>query len=191
MTREFRRDVRERVLDAAHAETVTQGWSQVRIGEVATASGVSRPTLYREFGSKDGVGEALLAREAERFFTGIAAILETHHDVGEGIRDAVAFTLDQAADNPLLHAVLTGSRSGDAGLLPFLTTRSELILGGGRALLADWVDRAEPGHPSREVDEVVDAVVRLVVSHLVAPALRPVEVAARIQRLLRAALPRR
>jgi hypothetical protein len=32
---EFRRQVRERVLDAAHDQTVERGWDQVRIGEVA------------------------------------------------------------------------------------------------------------------------------------------------------------
>lgn len=189
MSAPFRAQVRARVLDAAHEATVTRGWDRVRIGEVAAASGISRPTLYREFGSKDGVGEALVAREADRFFVGIAAVLREHRDVATGIRSAIVFTLDESADNPLLRAILTGSRDGDVALLPFLTTRSELLLGGGRALLADWVGRVEPAHPSRDVDEVVDAVVRLVVSHLVAPALPAVEVASRMERLVRRLLP--
>ena len=47
---EFRRQVRERVLEAAYAHTVERGWDRVRVGEIAVESGVSRPTLYREFG---------------------------------------------------------------------------------------------------------------------------------------------
>ena len=86
--------------------------------EVAVASGVSRPTLYREFGTKDGVGEALVAREADRFFSGIAEQLEQHDDPPEGVRAAVRFTLDEAGGNPLLRAILTGSRIDSSAAKP-------------------------------------------------------------------------
>ena len=189
MNAPFRADVRERVLDAAHRATVERGWDRVRVGEIAVDGGVSRPTLYREFGSKDGVGQALVAREADRFFDGIADVLGRHADVGAGVSASTVFTLDESAVNPLLRAILTGSRAGDIALLPFLTTRSELVLGGGRALLADWIGRVEPHQAARDVDQAVDAVVRLVVSHLVAPALPSAEVGARIERLVRCLLP--
>ncbi|MFP8963472.1 TetR family transcriptional regulator, partial [Streptomyces nanhaiensis] len=35
--------------------------------EVAAAAGFSRQTLYSEFGSKEGLGTALVARELEAF----------------------------------------------------------------------------------------------------------------------------
>lgn len=180
---EFRRQVRERVLDTAAALTVDRGWDRVRIGEVATASGVSRPTLYREFGTKDGVGEALVAREAERFFTGIAAQLEQHEDPAEGVRAAVRFTLDEAAENPLLRAILTGSRSGDTSLLPFLTTRGDGIIGGGNALVGDWMRRRRPELDPRAVTDAVDAIVRLTISYLVSPGLGHADAADRLARL--------
>jgi AcrR family transcriptional regulator len=180
---EFRRQVRERVLDTAAALAVEHGWDRVRIGEVATASGVSRPTLYREFGTKDGVGEALVAREAERFFTGIAAVLDESDTVPEGVRGAVRFTLDEAADNPLLRAILTGSRSGDTGLLPFLTTRGDAIIAGGSGLVGGWVRKREPEIDGRVVDDAVDAIVRLTISHLVSPGLGHAEAADRLARI--------
>lgn len=180
---EFRRQVRERVLDTAAALAVEHGWDRVRIGEVATASGVSRPTLYREFGTKDGVGEALVAREAERFFTGIAAVLDESDTVAEGVRGAVRFTLDEAADNPLLRAILTGSRSGDTGLLPFLTTRGDAIIAGGSGLVGGWVRKREPEIEGRVVDDAVDAIVRLTISHLVSPGLGHAEAADRLARI--------
>jgi AcrR family transcriptional regulator len=180
---EFRRQVRERVLDTAAALTVERGWDRVRIGEVAVASGVSRPTLYREFGTKDGVGEALVAREAERFFSGIAWELEQHEDLAGGIRAAVLFTLDEAGGNPLLRAILTGSRSGDTSLLPFLTTRGDPIITGGNALVGDWMHRRRPALDPRTVADLVDAVVRLTVSHLVSPSLTNAEAADRLSRL--------
>lgn len=183
---EFRRQVRERVLEAAHRHTVERGWERVRVGEVAVDSGVSRPTLYREFGNKDGLGEALMIREAERFFEAIAAVLaRPHPDTGAALGAATRLTLDEAEANPLLRAVLTGSRAGDAGLLPFLTTRSDAIRESGRVLIGDWLSTREPSLDVAVVDEVVDAVVRLTISHLVAPSLPSDEVGERMTRLAR------
>ena len=183
---EFRRQVRERVLEAAHRHTVERGWERVRVGEVAVDSGVSRPTLYREFGNKDGLGEALMVREADRFFAAISAVLdEEHADSGAAIGAAARLTLDEAESNPLLHAVLTGSRVGDAGLLPFLTTRSDTIRETGRVLIGDWLSAHEPSLDVAVVDETVDAVVRLTISHLVAPSLPSDEVGERMARLVR------
>ena len=159
------------------------------MGEVAVDSGVSRPTLYREFGNKDGLGEALMTREAERFFAAIADALDQHEDVARAVAAATRLTLEEAADNPLLRAVLTGSRSGDAGLLPFLTSRSESIRESARALLAAWLATAAARAPARRrVEETVDALVRLVISHVVAPALDPVDVGERIAHLVGALL---
>ncbi|MDD7967226.1 TetR/AcrR family transcriptional regulator [Actinomycetospora lemnae] len=183
---EFRRQVRERVLTTAHEHTVERGWERVRVGEVAVDSGVSRPTLYREFGNKDGLGEALMNREAERFFTAINEALAEHDDLGEAVAAATRLTLEEAARNPLLRAVLTGSRSGDAGLLPFLTSRSESIRESARALLATWLEQRRPDLLPTRIEETVDAVVRLVISHVVAPALDPVDVGQRVARLLMA-----
>jgi AcrR family transcriptional regulator len=188
---EFRRQVRERVLTTAHRHTVERGWERVRVGEVAVDSGVSRPTLYREFGNKDGLGEALMTREAERFFAAIADALAEHDEVAPAVAAATRLTLEQAGENPLLRAVLTGSRSGDAGLLPFLTSRSEAIRESARALLATWLEQRRPDLLPSTVEETVDAVVRLVISHVVAPALDPVEVGQRVSHLVMALLEHR
>jgi AcrR family transcriptional regulator len=59
----FRREVRERALSVARDLTLTRGWQQVRFVEVADAVGVSRPTMYSEFGNKAGLGEALVLEE--------------------------------------------------------------------------------------------------------------------------------
>ena len=183
---EFRRQVRERVLATAHEHTVERGWERVRVGEIAVDSGVSRPTLYREFGNKDGLGEALMTREAERFFAAIAGALSEHTEVPDAVAAATRLTLEEASENPLLKAVLTGSRSGDAGLLPFLTSRSESIRESARALIATWLEQQRPDLLPTQVEETVDAVVRLVISHVVAPALDPVDVGQRVAHLVAA-----
>ena len=140
---EFRRQVRERVLDTAAALTVERGWDHVRIGEVAARPGVPadpRPPVRhqgrRRRGPRDPGGRAVLHRHRHR--------ARTARDPPAGVRAAVRFTLDQAGGNPLLRAILTGSRSGDTSLLPFLTTRGDAIITGGNALVGDWLRRRRP-----------------------------------------------
>ena len=70
MNEAFRRQVRERALAVARRLTVERGWQQVRFIEVADEVGVSRPTMYSEFGNKAGLGEALVLAETTDFMTG-------------------------------------------------------------------------------------------------------------------------
>lgn len=167
----FRRQVRDQALQVAYDLVSERGWDQVRVGEIAEATGVSRPTLYKEFGSKQGLGEALVLRETERFLEGIATELAAHaDDARAGIEAAVAFTFEEADRSPLLHAVLTSTRAGDDSLLPFLTTRSAPLLEAATSALTAWFAEHSPDISHRDVEEGVDALVRLVVSHLVLPA---------------------
>lgn len=182
---QFRRQLRERALDAAQAVLVDRGWDAVTVSGVAAAVGVSRPTFYKEFASKQALGEALVRRETERFLTGVAGVLDEHDaDPQAAIAAAVHFTLAEAADNPLLHAVLTSTRGGADSLLPLLTTRSGPLLGAATAALSGWFAEHFPALADDEVAEGVDAVVRLVVSHLVLPAAPPAETARRLARVV-------
>ncbi|MGB8651258.1 MAG: TetR family transcriptional regulator [Mycobacteriales bacterium] len=180
----FRRQVHEHALEAAHAMLLERGWDKVRFGDVAAAIGVSRPTLYAAFGNKEGLGEALVLRETDRFMTGIGEVLAAHTDDAEGaVTAAVTFTLAEAERSPVLHAVLTSTRGGSESLLPLLTTRSGPVLHAATAVLVAWFTESFPGVAEEEVREGVDALVRLVVSHLVLPADDPARTPERLARL--------
>lgn len=181
----FRRQVREQVLDVAHRETIALGWDRVRVGDVAVAAGMSRPTLYKEFPSKQALGEAMVLREIDRFLAGITGVLEAHGtgDATAAVTAAVAYTLAEAHANPLLHAVLTSTRQGGGSLLPTLTTRSAPLLAASTAALSGWFAQHFPDLPAADVAEGVDALVRLTVSHLVQPAADPAGTAERLAKL--------
>lgn len=167
----FRRQVREQALGAAHTLVVDRGWAQVRMGEVATRTGVSRPTLYKEFGDKQGLGEALIMRETERFLTGIAHALEQHPtDVAAGILAAVEYMLAEAEASPLLRGILTSARDGDNEALPLLTTRSAPVLTAATHTLVSWFSTHFPELDPEDLADSADALARLAVSHLVLPA---------------------
>jgi AcrR family transcriptional regulator len=180
MRTKFREHVRDEALEACHALAIEHGWAQVRLSDIATAVGVSRPTLYKEFGSKDGLGEALIRRETERFLVGVKETLDANEgDIAGALRAAVHFALVTAEANPLLHAVLTATRGGADGLLPMLTTRSSPVLDPATAALTAWFAEHAPEYDAVEVRRAVDVTVRLVVSHLALPGPDP-EASARL-----------
>ncbi|SRR6266508_929209 len=175
--------LRDQLLDAARDLLTEGGWTQVRMADVGARVGVSRQTVYNEFGTKEGLGEAVALREADRFLAGIQERLDEHRDdLAEAIRAAVGYTLAEAADNPVLKAVLTATRGGADELLPFLTTRSEPILTAATELLLAYLDTHWPDidlHADRK-RFLLESVVRLVVSHLVMPLSPPEEIARQI-----------
>ncbi|MFF5171250.1 TetR family transcriptional regulator [Micromonospora sp. NPDC000089] len=165
-----RNRLRDAIVDAAREQTVTAGWDAVRMGGVATAAGVSRQTVYNEFGSKAGLAEALARREVDRFVAEVRTALRSHGpDVRAGAYAAIRHSLAAAADNPLVKAILTSARGGSDELLPYLTTRAELVLTEASAALIGWAGEQLPSADPAALSFAADSVVRLVVSHIVLP----------------------
>ena len=164
------RQLREAIVDAARAAAVSQGWAAVKMADVADAVGVSRQTVYNEFGNKAGVAEALTASEVSRFVDAVRAELLAHGgDIRAAGEAAILRTLTEAADNPLVKAILTGTE-GDDGLLPYLTTRSELVLTTASAVVRDWASAHVPEAGEGTVAAAAESIVRLVLSHVVLPS---------------------
>lgn len=103
---------RETLLEAAHTAVGEQPWNGVRMVDVAAAAGVSRQTLYNEFGTKEGLGAALVNRLVDAFLDGAvrAAALEGRDgsDPAACCAGAAAWMLRTARDEPLVRSALTG-----------------------------------------------------------------------------------
>jgi AcrR family transcriptional regulator len=165
---------RDALLATARHVVVAGDWERMPLAELAGRAGVSRQTLYKEFGSKDGLAQALSAHETEIFLGELATVLEAYPgDPVAGARAAVAHTLRTGADDPLLKAILSNAR-GPSDLLPLLTTRAEPLFESSRKLLTGYLTAHWPHLATRDVALVADAVIRLTVSHLVLP-LAPIE----------------
>lgn len=182
---EARQRLRDAMLDAAHELTVSGGWGAVRMGAVATRVGVSRQTLHAEFGTKEALGQALVLRTTDQFLAGVTDALERSPGrLREAVEAAVGFTLERCALDPLLQTILTSARgTGDETLLPLLTSRSEPVLQRSSEVMTAWVAAHHPELDPAVVRDVVDSVVRLVVSHAVLPVDPPAAVAGRLGRL--------
>jgi AcrR family transcriptional regulator len=178
---------RERLVAAASELTCEAGWASVTMAKVGARAGVSRQTVYNELGSKPALGQAMVLRELERFLAVVTEELDRYDDLVAGIRATAERVLVMAEQNPLLHAVLTsahgvtpdGQGTGNTDLLPFLTTDAEPLIAAAKAVIAERVRRfPDLGLAAGELDAAMDAIVRLVLSHVMQPGGSPRETAA-------------
>ncbi|MFF0189254.1 TetR family transcriptional regulator [Streptomyces sp. NPDC005244] len=179
----WRRQMREQVLEEAWTLASHHGWDRVRVADLAQRAGVSRPSIYAEFGNRAGIGQALVHREADRFLTEVAIVLTAHRDdVDAALEAGVGHALAEAARNPFIRAVITAARGGTDALLPFLTSRPEPVFSGGRQLVAAWLADVLPRTVEQRRDDAADIVVRLTLSHMLLPSHDPREAAKQVAR---------
>jgi AcrR family transcriptional regulator len=112
-------DVRDRIVDAASALLASGGPSAVTTRAVAADAGVQAPTIYRQFGDKDG----LLQTVAERMFADQVATKRVRDDVDpvDDMRESFASQIAFGVANPGLTAIFSDpfrprSRAEEAGI---------------------------------------------------------------------------
>jgi AcrR family transcriptional regulator len=170
--------VKARLLDATADVFADDGWSRVTMSKVADRAGLSRQTVYNEFGTKSNLAEELVFRELDDFLELVRSRIEAATDPVEAIGSAVEGALSLALVNPLLKAVLDSAHIGDSDLLPFIT-QSEALIDRARNAVAGAIRERFPDLPvsDQQVGIAADALVRLVLSHVTQPARVPAEVA--------------
>src|SRR4051812_34593606 len=62
--------LRETLFGAARDQLESKAWSEITMSHIAAAAGVSRQTLYKEFGSRAEFAQAFVIHEGERFLDG-------------------------------------------------------------------------------------------------------------------------
>ena len=162
--------LREALLDAAADLLPDRGHAALRMADVAARAGVSRQTVYNEFGNKAALTQAVALRTASEFLDGIRQRFETADGLLAGIHHAVVYTIEHARENRLVAAAL-GTEAGE-DLLPLLTTKGEPILTAAADLAAEQYQELEPGLSAEAAALLAETVVRLSLSHLVLPRTR-------------------
>ena len=170
--------LRERLLDAAAGVFSEDGWRRLTMAKVAERAGVSRQTVYNEFGNKQQLAEQLIHRELDQFLDAVHRAFVAEETVSGAVRAAVLAALEMATKDDLLVAVLEGGHSGDTDLLPFIFQSRDLV---DRA--TDFVyDLFGQRHPdllviSDRIPTAMESLVRLVLSHVSQPTRSPAETA--------------
>ena len=169
---------RQRIVAAAVELTLAHGWSQVTMGRLAEAVGVSRQTVYNEIGGKPALAEAMILAELERFLSVVTDAFDAHpDDLVAAIEAATTGVLRLARGNDLLKAVVSATHGADTELLPLLTTHAESLLETAKTVVAERV-RTYDVPLDDHLDPAIDMVVRVVLSHVMQPSAAPEETAA-------------
>jgi TetR/AcrR family transcriptional repressor of uid operon len=92
----------ERILDAALELVAASGLRRLTMDDVAARAGVGRMTVYRRFGSRQQLTDALAVRECRRCLDQIAAALDTGKPIDERTADLFVATLEVIREHPLL-----------------------------------------------------------------------------------------
>jgi AcrR family transcriptional regulator len=176
--------LRESLMDAAAGALARNSWSATRMVDIAAAVGVSRQTVYNEFGNKDELGRALLLRESGKFLNQVEAALDLHPgDPVSGLVASIEVFLRLTQQEPLLRAIIGGADPNHSDLSPLLSDQGAAVLPfiTGRLsdrFLSQWPDADRAG-----VEVYSASVVRLAISHVVFPVAEPAVTAADIGRV--------
>ena len=170
--------LRDRLLDAAASAYREQGWRRLTMAKIADRAGVSRQTVYNEFGTKQQMAEQLIMRELETFLAIVRERFEAESEFVPAVRAAVEGALVTAERNALLRSVLESDQNGDAELLPFIV-QSQWLVDRATAFLVDLVAGryADLPMPVERLEVALESVVRLVLSHVTRPSRSPHETA--------------
>jgi len=160
--------LRDTLLDAACDELQARRWADITMADIARAAGVSRQTLYKEFGSRDEFSQVLVLREAERFLLAVRGAVHANLDnPARALSAAFDVFLTAAADNPLVRTIVAGE--GSEGLLVLFTTHGAPVVEGAAAQLQAIILEGWPVVAPHDAELLSECLVRLAISYAALP----------------------
>jgi AcrR family transcriptional regulator len=174
--------LRDSVLDAMRELLGTRDWSAITLAAVAGAAGVSRQTIYNEFGSRQGLAQGYALRLADRLVDAVeGAIYRNVGDVYAAFLEGFRSFFSESAADPLVISLLSGAAKPD--LLQIITTGSGPIITHcsqrlTSSFMHSWVTASE-----EDAGILARAIVRLAIGYVSMPPEADHDVAADLARL--------
>ena len=170
-------DARGRILAAALDCVRRYGVDKTGMDDVAKAAAITRPTVYKYFGSRQELIMAVFLRVLDDrldkglsdFFTGAETIDELH----DGVADSMVYLLGVLRDDDAIQAILYGSR---IPLEMLLREAAGMLVGVLQAAIGFVVEHAIAGELATavlpfEVDDAAAWIIRSLYSFLVWPGV--------------------
>jgi AcrR family transcriptional regulator len=92
----------ERILDAALALAAASGLRHLTMDDVASRAGVGRMTVYRRFGTKAALVDALAVRECRRCLARVSSAVDPHDGIADRAASMFTVVLEVIREHPLL-----------------------------------------------------------------------------------------
>ena len=167
---------RDRILQAGVEAAAIHGIARLTVGDVAKRAGVSRPTLYKHFRSKEDLVAAAVAREADRMVEAVV-VRDLPTDPRQALEAGILAVLRVTREHPLLDRII---RTEPETLLPLILEDGGAVSLRVRSTIESiLVERFEPIDPV-VLRRYADLITRLVISYAVNAPDDPPEVVAHI-----------
>lgn len=172
--------LRDSIITAVDDLARTRGWSATTMSDVAAAAGVSRQTVYNEFGSRQALVEAYVIREIESLVADVESLVRTgSHDAHAALQAAFGLFLRLASDEPVVRIIVSDAEGGELIRLLTAVGREVATERIGRLIVEVW-----PQVGLTDAEMLAETLVRLAISHALLPTSDPQSTAASITRLI-------
>ena len=171
--------LRDTIVAAVDDLVRERGWSATTMSDVAAAAGVSRQTVYNEFGSRPELIQAYVVREIEALIGEVEVrVRNSAGDIRRALSEAFGLFLKLASDEPLVQVIVADAEGGEVIRLLTVTGRSIAVDRVGALIHEVW--------PQVVLDDarmLADTLARLAISHALLPTEEPEQTAATVTRL--------
>ncbi|MCX2931176.1 TetR/AcrR family transcriptional regulator [Mycobacterium sp. CVI_P3] len=164
-------EARKRIIDTALRLVDRRGAAQTTVSDIADALGITRRTVYRYFSGTD----ELFTAAAEEALTSFVAQIDrvvADLDVASQLVEVVAYIIERLPQEPQLALLLANDRSNmfsRSMLTGDVIARCRVVL--HRAQI-DW---DHLGFDDRVIDELIEFLLRMIQSMVIAPPEPPRE----------------
>jgi AcrR family transcriptional regulator len=160
--------LRNTLLDAALDELAERRWADITMADIARTAGVSRQTLYNEFGSREVFMQMLVMREVDHFLTAVEHAVNEHlDDPSTALSAAFDVFLTAAGENPVVRTIVSGD--GGEELLALFTTQGGALVGPASDRLAALMLAGWPQVRPPDARLLSEGIVRLAISYAALP----------------------
>lgn len=158
----------DQVLDAALALFIEFGLRRTTMEDVAQRAGIGRATLYRRFGDKDQLVQAVILRECQQQLALIEQHLQGQRSAVDSLIEAFVLAVTRAHVHPLLIRLLSSEAET---ILPYLTTQLPEVTTFARLYLAAQLRKSQQqGHVANlPAEQTAELLLRLTQSLVLSP----------------------
>jgi AcrR family transcriptional regulator len=175
--------LRDTLLDAAGELLRDREWAAITMADVARAAGVSRQTLYNEFGGRREFAQAYVLRVADRLIGDVEAVITANAaDPNTALTAAFERFLAEASETTLVAAI--AGRDGGDELLALVTVQGGELLRAATTRLTAFLRATWPQVAAADAEIAADVLVRMAISHAALPGDDPARAASGLARAL-------
>jgi AcrR family transcriptional regulator len=160
--------LRNTLLNAARDQLRSRTWADVTMSDIANTAGVSRQTLYKEFGSREAFAEILVRRETDSLLCAVGEAVNARVDTPVSALAAAFDVIARAvAESFLVQAIIQGrdapelSAVGGAHEMRLIERATERLT---EVILAGW-----PPVGRERAEHLSECVIRVAISYAALP----------------------